>query len=159
MTQPYARIGIVVAEAGATVKKHASEIRETGAELLVMKQGENELPEVFARRCRERLGEITRTGACIVDARLVGGGRGRGERILARAALVRLLVAPMARQGQGKLVLAGTSDDALSMKGLAAVIAEQLRGTGVTVAAEIAGVTSGAEPEPGADDESREARA
>jgi hypothetical protein len=159
MTQPYARIGIVVAEAGATAKQHASEVRETGAELLVMKQGENELPEAFARRCRERLGEITRSGACIIDARLVGGGRGRGERILARAALVRLLVAPMARQGQGKLVLAGTSDDALSMRGLAAVVAEQLRGTGVTVTAEIEGAASAYETEAGADDESREARA
>jgi hypothetical protein len=159
MTQPYARIGIVVAEAGASAKKHALEIRETGAELLVMKQGENELPEAFTRRCRERLGEITRTGACIIDARLVGGGGGRGERVPARAALVRLLVAPMARQGQGKLVLAGTSDDALSMKGLAAVVAEQVHGTGVTVTAEIAGAVSAIEPEAGADHESREARA
>jgi hypothetical protein len=159
MTQPYGRIGVVVAEAGAAASRHADEIRESSAELLFLKQRSNETPEAFARRCRTRLEEVTRTGASIVEARLVGGTKGRGERILARAALVRLLVTPMVRQGQGKMILAGSRDDWTAMKGLCAVVAEQVRGTGVVVAAEPEGGPSSIEGEARSHDAGREAGA
>jgi hypothetical protein len=157
MTQPYGRIGVVVAEAGAAASRHADEVRQTGAELLMLKQRSNEAPEAFARRCRERLSEVAGTGARIVEARLVGGGRGRGEKILVRAALVRLLVAPMVRQGQGKVILAGTDEDKTSLRGLSAVVREQVQGTGVTVLAE--DESSSREPKPGSHDSGHEAGA
>lgn len=156
MTQPYGRIGVVVAEAGASSAHHADAVRRTGAELLVLRQRSNEIPETFARRCRDRLAEITRAGACIVEARLVGGGRGRGDKILARAALVRTLIAPMARQGHGKLVLAGDADDVLAMRGLAAVVRTQAAGTGVTILTDFDAPPS--EAEASADDDAGEAR-
>lgn len=156
MTQPYGRIGVVVAEEGAETQPHVEELRRGGAELLVLTQRRGESMEGFVRRCRRRLDDVFGSGACLTEARVVGGGASGHERLVARAALVRMLVAPMARQQQGKLVLAGTEEDALAMRGLAAVVGEQVRGTGVCVSASAG---AGSETEAGLDDDGREARA
>ena len=158
MTLPYGRIGVVVAEAGASTSLHVEAIRQLGAEILLLRQHPNEPPERFVRRCRGRLAEISRSGAHIVEARFAGGESGGNERILTRAALVRILVAPMALQRQGRLVLASPRSDELSMKGLASVVEEQVRGTGVAVTAELEEDAS-AEREARADDSGREPRA
>lgn len=157
MTQPYGRIGVVVVESGGAAAGHLEAIRAIGAEPMVLKQRAGELPETFARRCRKRIGEVLESGASVAEARLVEGARKSSEMILARAALVRTLVAPMARAGCGKMVLVSADEDSNSMRALASIVGEQSRGTGIDVAFERAG--SAGEAESRLHDARREPRA
>ncbi|NLE48861.1 MAG: hypothetical protein GX614_10705 [Sandaracinaceae bacterium] len=121
-----APLAILVVEEGGLIGDRAERMRRGGRALHVLRQNRDEDPESFARRCRAKLRELEDEGARIDEAALIGGGVRRRARTLSRAALLRALLGPMVRRGEGRLILTGREADRRVMESLAEIVGAQI---------------------------------
>ncbi len=134
MTNLATNVSIVVAERGSDWSGWAEALRARCPEVVVVQQLKGESPSDFAQRVRSRVTEIDGAGQTLQDAVIVGGGRTDKDAMAARSLEIRALVSPMVRAGAGHVYLGGRDQDKFSMLALASLVAEMLRGTGVSVA-------------------------
>lgn len=134
MTNLPMNISIVVAERGSDWSGWAESFRQTCPEVVVVQQQKEESASAFAQRVRARVTELESSGQTLRDAVIVGGGRTDNEAMAARSLEIRALVSPMVRAGVGRMFLGSREQDKYSMLALASLVAEMVRGTGVSVA-------------------------
>lgn len=133
MMQTTQSIEVVVAELGADWSSYARHVGVNDAELVVIEQAERETATELARRVRTCVDSLETEGKVVDSAVLVGGGRTDNDVLAARSLALRAIVSPMVRNGRGQVLLHANGRDRHSMKGLATMVAEMIRGSGVDV--------------------------
>ncbi len=134
MTNLLPNVSMVVAERGSDWSGWAEALRQGCPEVVVVQQATEESPSAFAQRVRSRVSELDSSGQTLREAVIVGGGRTDKDAMAARSLEIRALVSPMVRAGTGRVFLGSREQDKFSMLALASLVAEMLRGTGVSVA-------------------------
>jgi hypothetical protein len=131
-------VTVIVAQAGADVARHVEAARpDLAVEVFQQTAGETET-QLF-QRLRSRLSALNANGVRVESASFIGKNGFDSDDVLGAAGLVRGLVALMVAVGAGSVRLHASPRDRRAEVALAALtdaLAEQLRGTGVSLESE-----------------------
>jgi len=131
------RVALVVAEREGDWQAWVDELRRSTPDVAVMVQRQGEAATAFAMRVRAKVTELDAEGGLVDAVAFVGGERFDDQILGSRLLAIRALVSGMVHAGGGRLVLDSgprSGRARFAMVALAAAVADQVRGTGVSVA-------------------------
>lgn len=131
-------VAVIVAQSGADVARHVATAPENAA-LEVFQQLSGESDSQLFQRLRSRLSALNASGVRVHTASFVARSGFNTDDVLGAAGLVRGLVALMVAVGAGTVRLHAAPGDRhaeVALTALTDALADQLRGTGVTLESE-----------------------
>lgn len=132
-------VSLIVAEAGADWISWSEAGRAVQGEVVVLLQRPEEKPEEFAGRVTQSIDEMARQEIVVDTAAVLPGSRWNQKLSGVRPRLARSILAYMLRARRGVILLDDRRGNARSRRSMAAMgrqLAEQVRGTGVSVVLE-----------------------